>query len=86
MKMNKDVREAARQNGVYLYEIADALGKSEPTFNRWLRKEMNEKQKADAFTAIEKIAAAKREKGNSGASEQGMETTRTGGLDEKTDS
>lgn len=86
MKKNSDVREAARRNGVYLYEIADALGKSEPTFNRWLRKELNEKQKADAFTAIEKIAANKREEGNSGASEQSIEITRTGGLDEKTES
>lgn len=55
MKMNKDVREAARRNGVYLYEIADALGKSEPTFNRWLRKEMTEEMKNKAFAAIEKI-------------------------------
>jgi len=55
MKMNKDVREAARKNGVYLYEIADALGKSEPTFNRWLRKEMTEEKKNKAFAAIEKI-------------------------------
>lgn len=55
MKMNKDVREAARQNGVYLYEIADALGKSEPTFNRWLRKEMTDEMKNKAFAAIEKI-------------------------------
>lgn len=55
MKMNKDVREAARKNGVYLYEIADALGKSEPTFNRWLRKEMTEEMKNKAFAAIEKI-------------------------------
>lgn len=55
MKMNKDVREAARKNGVYLYEIADALGKSEPTFNRWLRKEMTEEMKSKAFAAIEKI-------------------------------
>lgn len=55
MKMNNDVRKAAKQNGVYLYEIADALGKSEPTFNRWLRKEMTEEMKNKAFAAIEKI-------------------------------
>lgn len=55
MKMNNDVREAARRNVVYLYEIADALGKSEPTFNRWLRKEMTEEMKNKAFAAIEKI-------------------------------
>lgn len=55
MKCNNDIREAARRNGVYLYEIADALGKSDPTFNRWLRKEMTEEMKNKAFAAIEKI-------------------------------
>lgn len=86
MRKNSDVREAARKNGVFLYEIADALGVSEPTFNRWLRKEMNEKQKADAFAAIEKIAANKRIEGNSSANEQDIEITQTGGLDEKIES
>lgn len=55
MKCNNDIRKAARKNGVYLYEIADALGKSEPTFNRWLRKEMTEEMKNKTFAAIEKI-------------------------------
>lgn len=33
MKKNQEIREKARQSGVYLYEIADTLGVSEPTFN-----------------------------------------------------
>lgn len=60
-KNNSDIREAARKNGVYLYEIADTLGVSEPTFNRWLRKELPEQKKEDALTAIELISAQKKE-------------------------
>ncbi len=55
MKKNEEIRAAARQKGVYLYEIADALGVSEPTFNRWLRKEMTEQKKIEVFAAIKSI-------------------------------
>ena len=41
IKHNTDIRTTAKQNGVYLYEIAEKLGVSEPTFNRWLRKELS---------------------------------------------
>ena len=43
MKRNEDIRAMARKNGVYLYEIAEVLGVSEPTFIRWLRKELSER-------------------------------------------
>ncbi len=55
MKRNNDVRAAAKENGVYLYEIAEKLDISEPTFNRWLRKELNEPTKRKALAAIEQI-------------------------------
>lgn len=59
MTRNEDIRTAAKQKKIYLYEIADALGVSEPTFNRWLRKELSEKQKADVYVAIDIIAEQK---------------------------
>ncbi len=34
IRRNLKVRSAAKENGVYLYEIAEKLGVSEPTFNR----------------------------------------------------
>ena len=37
IKHNRDIRARAKENGVYLYEIAEKLSVSEPTFNRWLR-------------------------------------------------
>ncbi len=55
MKRNNDVRLAAKENRVYLYEIAEKLGVSEPTFIRWLRKELDEPTKRKALEAIEQI-------------------------------
>ena len=59
MKKNLEIRTLAREKGVYLYEIADALGISEQTFNRRLRKELSEKEKSDALAAIELISEQK---------------------------
>lgn len=55
MKRNNDIRAAAKENGVYLYEIADKLGVSEPTFIRRMRKELSDAMKAKALAAIEEI-------------------------------
>lgn len=55
IKRNTEIRAAAKSAGVFLYEIAEKLGVSEPTFNRYLRKELPEDLKAKAFTAIEEI-------------------------------
>ena len=53
IKHNNDIRTKARENGVYLYEIAEKLNVSEPTFNRWLRKELSENLKQKALVHIE---------------------------------
>ena len=37
IKHNNDIRTKARENGVYLYEIAEKMNVSEPTFARMLR-------------------------------------------------
>ena len=55
IKHNNDIRIKARENGVYLYEIAEKMNVSEPTFNRWLRRELSENLKQKAIAAIEKI-------------------------------
>jgi len=55
MKRNNDIRVAAKENGVYLYEIAEKLAVSEPTFNRYLRKELSDGWKAKVLAAIEEI-------------------------------
>ena len=55
IKKNVDVRKAAKDSGVFLWEIADKLGVSEPTLHRWLRKEMPDSQKAKFYSAIEQV-------------------------------
>ena len=55
IKKNTDIRKAAKESGVFLWEIADKLGVSEPMVNRYLRKEMSDSQKAKFFAAIEQV-------------------------------
>ena len=55
IKRNNDIRTKARENGGYLYEIAEKMNISEPTFNRWLRKELSEDLNQKALAAIEQI-------------------------------
>ena len=55
IKRNAEIRAAAKSAGVFLYEIAEKIGVSEPTFIRWLRKELDEPTKHKALTAIEEI-------------------------------
>lgn len=55
IKRNTEIRAAAKSAGVFLYEIAEKLDVSEPTFNRYLRKELSDGMKAKALAAIEEI-------------------------------
>lgn len=55
MKRNNDIRAAAKENGVYLYEIAEKLDVSEPTFIRYMRKELSDAMKTKVLAAIEEI-------------------------------
>ena len=42
MKANMKIREKARNSGVRLWQIADALGMQESLFSKKLRKELTE--------------------------------------------
>lgn len=55
IRRNLEVRLAAKNAGVFLYEIAEKLGVSEPTFNSYLRKELSDGMKAKVLAAIEEI-------------------------------
>ena len=54
---NADIRAVAKQNGVYLYAIADKLGVSEPTMTRLMRRELPEEKKTQLKDIIAEIAA-----------------------------
>lgn len=56
-KANLDVREQAKKAGVYLWEIAAALGVSEPTFNRRMRVEMPGIEKEQVKKIISRLEA-----------------------------
>lgn len=55
IKYNTEIRAAAKRAGVFLYEIAEKLEVSEPTFHRYLRKELSEGMKAKVLASIEEI-------------------------------
>ncbi len=57
MKSNVDIRKYAKENSVYLYEVAEALNISEPTIMRWLRTNLTDERKATMIEAIDRVAA-----------------------------
>lgn len=59
MTANCDIKAAAKQNGVHLWEVADGLGIADTTFSRKLRRELSDQDKAHVLTVIDEIAAAK---------------------------
>ncbi|MBQ5318447.1 MAG: hypothetical protein J6K17_05095 [Oscillospiraceae bacterium] len=54
---NADVRTAAKNAGVFLYQVAAAMGISEPTMTRKLRFELPDEEKQNIFETISKIAS-----------------------------
>ncbi len=52
---NSDVRTAAKNAGVFLYQVAAAMGVSEPTMTRKLRFELSDVEKRPIFEAIERV-------------------------------
>ena len=53
---NQDIRCAAAGAGVKLWKIADALGITDSSFSRKLRKELSQEEKEKIFSIIEKLA------------------------------
>ena len=53
---NQDIRRTAAGAGVKLWQIADALGITDSSFSRKLRKELSQEKKEKIFSIIEKLA------------------------------
>ena len=60
MTANQDIRTAAKQNGVRLWEVADRLNVSEPTITRKLRRELPADEKQRIISLIDEISAEKK--------------------------
>ena len=56
---NRKIRDAARAAKVGLWEVADALGISEPTMTRKLRYELPTNEQEKFLVLIERIAAGR---------------------------
>lgn len=59
MLANTDIRAAAKNACVKLWELAYHFNISEPTVTRRLRRELPQSEKERIFTAIEEIAKEK---------------------------
>lgn len=59
MQRNLDIREAAQNNAVMPWEIADKIGIADSSFSRKLRRELPQGEKQRIFSAIEEIAKEK---------------------------
>lgn len=54
---NKDIRTYAKENNVKLWQIAKAMGISEPTMTRKLRSELPEQDKQTFRRIIDELSA-----------------------------
>lgn len=54
---NMDIKSKAKENNVYLWEIADKLGIIDSNFSRKLRKELPTAEKQRIFSIIDDIVA-----------------------------
>ncbi len=54
---NKEIREAAKQADVKLWQIANALGMTDGNFSRKLRHELTEGQKEKVYAIIAKLSS-----------------------------
>lgn len=56
---NNDIKEAAKQAGVRLWQVAEAYGMNDGNFSRKLRKELPQDEKAKILAIIDRLAQEK---------------------------
>ena len=52
-----EVKQLAKQNGVYLWQIAEKLGLNDGNFSRKLRKPLSDEDTARVLSAIDQLKA-----------------------------
>lgn len=60
---NRDIRDAAREANVFLWQIADRIGVNDGNFSRRLRKELPPDEKEKIMRIIDDLAQERREVG-----------------------
>lgn len=56
-RKNQDIRKAAQEAGIMLWQIAQIYGVNDSNFSRKLRKELSEAEKTRIFGIIEELKA-----------------------------
>ena len=57
---NVEIRNRAKERGVFLWKIAEKLGINDGNLSRRLRKELSESQKEQIFGIIDELSEEKR--------------------------
>lgn len=60
---NTEIKQTAKDKGVFLYEIADRLKMVDTAFSRMLRRELPAEQQEEMLALIDEIAAEKKNAG-----------------------
>lgn len=60
--MNSAIRQAAKERGVKLWQVAERYGLSDGNFSRKLRRELPEEEKRRIINIIHEIAAEREDK------------------------
>lgn len=61
VQANCEIREAARRNGVKLWQVAECIGISDATFSRKLRRELPQQERDNILDVIGKLATENKE-------------------------
>ena len=56
-KTNIEIRKSVKDNGLYLWQVADFLGICDGTLSRKLRKELSDDEKQEIFHAVAHLKA-----------------------------
>lgn len=59
--LNQDIRTAAKEAGVFLWQVAEKYGVNDGNFSRKLRKELSAEEKQKVMGIIEALAAEQKE-------------------------
>lgn len=55
MKLNQDLRDYARSNLLFIWQVAKEMGISEQTLHTWLRNELTEEKRKKFINAVDNL-------------------------------
>ena len=52
---NQEIKNKVKENGLFMWQIADEIGISEPTLVRWMRYPLSAEKRASVMDAIKHL-------------------------------